>query len=234
MFSWLMVSPMTLVSAKVSIRLISLAGVGIGTSGKSPSTPRAGACWRMTPWGWLPRRMKRRREVGGVAERALALDDDHVGVLALEGLDDGGLHLAGAELARDGVEGDAVAGALDEAGLAGADQHGLDAPVVERLGEDGGGGALADGAVGAEHGDARAGHLGDAAAEHAQVLLVAWAAHVEDRRRRAAAAAAANSGSSLRNSWRPLTMLMPASDRVEHDAALGRREHAARRAPCRR
>ena len=56
-----------------------------------------------------------------MAERALALDDDHVGVLALERLDDGGLHLAGAELARDGVERDAVAGALDQAGLAGAD-----------------------------------------------------------------------------------------------------------------
>ena len=70
---------------------------------------------------------ERRGQVGGVAERALALDDDHVGVLALEGLDHGGLHLARAELGGDGVEGDAVAGALDQAGLAGADHHRLDA-----------------------------------------------------------------------------------------------------------
>ena len=92
-----------------------------------------------------------------MAQRALPLDDDHVGVLALEGLHDGGLHLARAELARDGVERHAVAGALDEPGLPGADQDRLDAALVERPREDRRGGALADRAVGAEHGDARAG-----------------------------------------------------------------------------
>ena len=37
-----------------------------------------------------------------------------------------------------------------------------------------------------------------------------------------AAAAAANSGSSFRNSCRPLTMFIPRADGVEHDAALER------------
>ena len=67
-----------------------------------------------------------------MAQRALALDDDHVGVLALERLDDGRLHLARAELARDGVERDAVASALDERGLSRPDQNRLDPAVVER------------------------------------------------------------------------------------------------------
>jgi hypothetical protein len=49
---------MTRVGAKDSIRRISLAGVGIGTNGKSLSWRRAGACCNTTAWGWLPRRMK--------------------------------------------------------------------------------------------------------------------------------------------------------------------------------
>ena len=55
--SWLMVTPMTRVSAKASISAISLAAVGIGIIGKSPSTLRFGACCTITPSGRLPRRM---------------------------------------------------------------------------------------------------------------------------------------------------------------------------------
>jgi hypothetical protein len=54
---------------------------------------------------------------------------------------------------------------LDQSGLAGADQHCFHAAVVESAGQDGGGGALADGAVGAEYGDTRAGDLGNTIAE---------------------------------------------------------------------
>ena len=50
-------SGLTLVSLNAWIRAISLAAVGIGIIGKSPSITRAGACWRMTPSGRLPRRM---------------------------------------------------------------------------------------------------------------------------------------------------------------------------------
>ena len=57
MSSWLIVIPMTWVSANVSIRVISLATVGIGIIGKSPSTRRFGACCTITPAGRLPRRM---------------------------------------------------------------------------------------------------------------------------------------------------------------------------------
>ena len=55
--SWLTVMPMTLVSAKASMSLTSLATVGTATIGKSPRTRRLGACWTITPAGWLPRRM---------------------------------------------------------------------------------------------------------------------------------------------------------------------------------
>ncbi len=55
--SWLTVMPMTLVSAKASMRAISLPTVGMGDIGKSPRTRRVGACCTMTPCGLLPRRM---------------------------------------------------------------------------------------------------------------------------------------------------------------------------------
>ncbi len=55
--SWLIVTPMTFVLANASIRAISLATVGIGIIGKSPSTVRLGACCTITATGRLPRRM---------------------------------------------------------------------------------------------------------------------------------------------------------------------------------
>ena len=55
--SWLIVIPITLVCANVSMRLISLTTVGIGTFGKSLTVIRAGACCRITPAGRLPRRI---------------------------------------------------------------------------------------------------------------------------------------------------------------------------------
>ena len=121
MFSWLIVMPMTRVSAKVSIRAISLAAVGIGIIGKSPSTVALRRVLHDHAGGPAAAQDVGRRQVGGVAERALALDDDHVGVLALERRDHRCLDLARAELAGRGVQGDAVLAALDERGLAGAD-----------------------------------------------------------------------------------------------------------------
>ncbi len=58
MFSWLIVRPMTFVSAKVWMRLISVAGVGIAICSKSQRLFRPGACCSTTPSGQLPRRMK--------------------------------------------------------------------------------------------------------------------------------------------------------------------------------
>ena len=167
-----------------------------------------------------------RGEVGGVAERPLAFDDDHGGVLGLEGLDDGGLELARAELARDRVERHAVARALDDAGLPRADHDRLDAVRVQRTRQDGGRRALADRAVGAEHGDARAGDRRDAAVEHAQILLVARAAHVQD-----AHAVRRLGRRELRVVVEELVQAIDDAHAPthggEHDAALQRREHAA-------
>ena len=68
--------------------------------------------------------------------------------------------------------------------------------------------------------------VGDAAAEHAQVLLVARAAHVEDRH-----AVRRCGRRELRVVVEELVQAVddvhPAAHRVEHDAALVRREHAA-------
>ena len=74
-----------------------------------------------------------------------------------------GLKLAGAELRRDRVERDAVAGPLHQAGLTGADHHGVETVIAERSRQDRGGRAFADRAVGPEDGDARAIDLGDPA-----------------------------------------------------------------------
>jgi hypothetical protein len=109
--------------------LISLAAVGIGTWVKSPSFLRFGACWEDDGVGLAA--AEDEAQVGRMAQRPLPLDDDHVGVLALEGLHHGGLHLARAELAGDRVEGDAIAGSLDETGLTGADHDGRDPALVE-------------------------------------------------------------------------------------------------------
>ena len=64
----------------------------------------------------------RRAQVGGVAERALTLDDDHFGRLGVERFDHGGLEFAGDELGRDCVERRPVPGALDQARLTRPDQ----------------------------------------------------------------------------------------------------------------
>ena len=116
-----------------------------------------------------------------MAEGALAFDHDHRRRFAAEGMHNRGLHLAGAVLGGDGIEGDAVAAALDQAGLAGAHEHGVDAGAVERLHEQGGGGAFADGAIGAEHGDTQAIGAIDRAIKQAQILEGGWPPHIADR-----------------------------------------------------
>ncbi len=123
---------------------------------------------------------RRRAQVGGVAQRALAFDDDHVRTLDLEGLDDRRLELAGDELRRDRVERDAVPRSLDQGRLAGADHHGPDTRFAQCAGQDRGRGALADRAVRAEHGDPRTGDLVDPPREHVQVRLGARASNIGD------------------------------------------------------
>ena len=157
MFSWLIVSPMTVVSANVWMRLISLGRRRHRHVGEVAELVRGGRVLEDHAVGRLPRRMNVEVRYAGWLSAPWPSTMMTSGSFALERLDDGGFHLAGAELGRDGVERDAVAGALDQAGLAGADHDGRDAAVVERPGEDRGGGALADGAVGAEHRDPRAG-----------------------------------------------------------------------------
>ncbi len=166
-------------------------------------------------------------QVRRVAERALTLDDDHLGVLTLVGIDHRCFHLTRAELAGQGVEGDAVASALDQPGLAGADHDRLDPPLVEGLGQDGGGRALAHRAVGAEHGDPHAGHVVDPSGEHAKVLLVARTPHVQDRH-----AVPLRRRLERRIVVQELVQSVDEADalvhRVEQKSALGAREHAAR------
>ncbi len=163
-----------------------------------------------------------------MAQGSLAFDDDDVGVLTFERFDDGGFHLAGAELAGNGVESDAVAGALDQSGLAGSHQDSLDSLVVQRSGEDRRRRSLADGTVRAEHRDSRTGHLGNAAAEHAEIPLVAGSPDVEDRH--------AVGGGGCRELGIVVEELVePVHDAdallhgAEHDVPLGRGEHAAER-----
>ena len=115
-----------------------------------------------------------------MAQGALAFDDDHVRLFVVERLDDGGFQFAGAKLRGHRIQCHTVAGALDQSGLAGTHQHRLEADGIESGGEHGGGGAFADGAVGTQHGDARAGDLMDAAAEHAQKFLRPGPAHIDD------------------------------------------------------
>ena len=115
-----------------------------------------------------------------VAQGALAFDDDHVRLLVVECLDDGGFQFPGAKLRGHRVQCHAVTGALDQPGLPGAHQYRLEADGIEGSGEHGGGSAFADGAVGAQHGDAWAGYLMDVATEHAQKFLRAGPAHIDD------------------------------------------------------
>ena len=229
MRSWLTVIPMTRVSANALDEGDLAGGGGHRHHREVAEHPALGGVLDDDAGGPAAAQDVGRGQVGRVAERALALDDDDVGVLALEGRDHLVLDLAGAELRHQGVERDAVLAALDDRGLAGADQDGVDAAGVERLDEQGGGGALADGAVGAEHGDARAGHVEDAAREEVEVLLGLRAAHVGDGHA-GSSAAATNSASSLRNSWSPLMTCMPVRDAVEqHHALRGRQQPVGRR-----
>ena len=100
-----------------------------------------------------------------MTERALPFDDEHIRVLTLERVDDSGFHLTRAELRRDRIKRHSVAGPLDQAGLTGAHQHRLHTVEVQGAGQDGGCRALADGAVGAQHGNSRARDLIDTTAE---------------------------------------------------------------------
>ncbi len=148
-------------------------------------------------------------------------------MLAFEGLHHGCLHLARAELARDGVERHAVASTLYQAGLPRADKDRLDPLIVEGLREDRRSGALANRTVGTQHGDARTGHGGDVAAEHPQILLLAWASHVDDRhvvrhcRCRELRVV-------VQELMQAVDDVHPSSDSLEHHATLDGREHAAR------
>ena len=119
-----------------------------------------------TPSGWLPRRIRLDVEKVWVTQRALSFDNDHVWVLSVERLDDDSFHLTRTELRRNGIERDTVAGTLNQAGLASAHQHRLQAVSVERAGQDVGRRALADGAVGTEHGDPGASNFSNATSEY--------------------------------------------------------------------
>lgn len=106
----------------------------------------------------------RQRRVGRVTQRLLFFDDDDVGALALEHLDDLRLQLP-----------------LDQSGLTRADHHGVDAALPKRPGHDGCGRALADSAVRSENRDARTGDLIDPAIEGIQIFPRGWSEGVEAR-----------------------------------------------------
>ena len=110
-------------------------------------------------------------EIGGMAERTLAFDDDHVGATGLEGFDDSPLQLAGDELRGDGIQRHAVASPLHQARLAGPHENCPDPVLVQCPRQDRGRRPFPDGAIGAENRNTRAGHLADAAGEHAKVRL---------------------------------------------------------------
>ena len=125
--SWLIVTPITFVSANASMSGTSLADrrhrdhreVAEHLALRGVLHDHAGGLAAAEDVGG--------RDVGGVAERPLALDDDHVGVLPLERRHHLVLDLARAELGDERVERHAVLAALDQGGLTRADQDGLHA-----------------------------------------------------------------------------------------------------------
>src|SRR6201999_2233179 len=130
-------------------------------------------------WAAAPQDVSR-RDVSGMAERALALDHDHVRVLTLERGDDLVLDLARAELGDKRIQRDAVLPALDQGGLTGADHDRLDAARVERLDQQGGGGALPDRPVGTQDRDPGTCDIEDPAGEQVQVPLGLRSAYICD------------------------------------------------------
>src|SRR6202044_4226908 len=121
-----------------------------------------------------------RRDVRGVAERALALDHDHVRVLTFERGYDLVFDLARAELGDQRIQRDAVLTALDQRGLTGADHDRLDAARVQRLDQQGGGRALPDRPVRTQDRDPGACDVEDPAGEQVQVALVLRSAYIGD------------------------------------------------------
>ncbi len=97
---------------------------------------------------------RRAARPGRMAQRTLTFDDHHVGVDVVGAVHDRALEFTGDEVAEQRVEDDSVSAALHPAGLPGVDHLGAHAAVVEFTGQHPGRGALADGAVGAEHRDA--------------------------------------------------------------------------------
>src|SRR6202042_1798980 len=94
--------------------------------------------------------------------------------------DDLVLDLARAELGDQRIQRDAVLTALDQGGLTGADHDRLDAARVQRLDQQGGGGALPDRPVRTQDRDPGTCDVEDPAGEQVQVALVLRPAYIGD------------------------------------------------------
>ena len=90
------------------------------------------------------------------------------------------LDLAGHEVVDDGVEDDAVAGALHPRGLTGPDHLGADAAGLELVGQQPGGGPLAHRRIGPEQGHLEAPDLLDLAGEEVELAGRSRFADVEE------------------------------------------------------
>ena len=121
-----------------------------------------------------------RGRVSRVTESALSLDDDHIGVLALEGFHNQAFQFTRTKLRGDGVHCDAVAGALDQSGLPCANHDSVQAAPAEGPRQDRGRRPFPDRAVGAEHGDAWARDMLDASVERSHFPHVAGLTHILD------------------------------------------------------
>jgi hypothetical protein len=163
-----------------------------------------------------------------VAQRRLPFEEDHVGGEVLVALHDRVLQFAADEVVRRAVEHEAVGDALQPTGLAGVHDRRLQARRSARLDEHVAGRALAERAIGAEHGDAAGLHLADGAGPEVQFAARPRPPHV-DQLHAAAPAAAAISTSSARNSCRPHTTSMPSFDRHQDRRPHRLRQHAAGR-----
>ena len=226
--SWLTVIPMTRVSAKLSIRATSRATLGIAIIGKSPSTRRSGACCTITPAGRLPRRMCAEVRYAGwlraPCPSTMMTSGSSPSNAATTCFSTSPEQNCGTRASR-------ATPYLPPCMIVVwpvPTRTALTPRVVQRLHQEGGGGALADRAVRAEHGDPRAGDVEDAAGEQLQVLLVARAAYVGDGHA-VQQAGGHELGVVVEEVVEPVDDVHAPGDAVEQHDPLGRGEQAVGR-----
>jgi hypothetical protein len=163
---------------------------------------------------------------GRIAQRRLPFEHDEVRPLGAIAGDHRALELAAHEVVHRAVEDEAVLAALQPPGLPGVDHLGAHAGGAAGRNDDLRGGALAERAVGAEHGQARRVDVADGARPEAQLGARFGSPHVDDAR-------AALRGSSrdvlvvAQEGVQPVDQADAAPGGIEQQAAELGRQHTA-------